>query len=115
MQSGKTYKEIASLLNRTKSSIEHRLSRLAKENKAKLRKILLPWTDEEEQIFLKMEQQGCSDKEIAEALGREVEHIRDHRGTLRKKGIYDGMKFEKEYYVHWKSKQKATNTPSGRG
>jgi len=93
IRSGKTYKQIATIMDRTSFSCEHRYSRLVKRQKAKLKKIQLPWTNTENNMMLDMEKQGLRDEEIAYKLGREPDHIRDHRRNLRDKGLYKGYKY----------------------
>lgn len=72
---GKTYKEIAELLGRTKSSVEHRHWRLVKKRKLTPKKIHILWTEEEKELVRELERQGLSDKEIAYEIGREPEHL----------------------------------------
>jgi DNA-binding CsgD family transcriptional regulator len=89
----KTYKEIGEIMNRPIAGCEHRYSKLAKQNKTKLRKVQLLWNTTETGMMLDMEKQGFSDEEIAFKLGREADHIRDHRRNLREKGLYQGYKY----------------------
>lgn len=91
---GKTYNEISQIMDRPRSGCEHRLFRLAKENKATIRKIILPWQDEETNMMLQMDKKGFTDEQIAYELGREVSHIRDHRRRLKLKGLYHGSKWD---------------------
>lgn len=91
-QAGYSYDDIAVRLQRSKSAVEHRISRLGQQGKAELRKIQLPWTDEEVEMLLEMDRRGLPDTEIAFELGRETEHIRDKRRRLRAEGLYVGHK-----------------------
>jgi hypothetical protein len=89
---GKSYGEIAGLMNRPRLSCAHRISRLAAKGKVELRKIQLPWRKEEDNIMLRMESEGYSDEEIAYELGRDGGNVSGHRRNLRNKGLYKGYK-----------------------
>ena len=73
------------------AAITHRLSRLNKANK----KINIRWKPIEIEIMYKLEKQGKTDSEIAEELGREIEHIRDKRKRLKRNNEYRGYKISK--------------------
>lgn len=86
---GKTKKEIAKLLKRSVYAVKRRTSRLKQEGILP-KKVLLPWTKEENEIMFKMDKQGKTDAEIAWELGREAYQIVDHRRNLKKVGEYPG-------------------------
>lgn len=89
----KSKEEIANILNRSKSSIQRKTSRL--KSKGLIHKnALIRWTKKENDFLLECDKKGMSDKEIAWELGREPYHIIDHRRNLRRKGIYKGHKYE---------------------
>lgn len=84
---GKKHREIAEIINRSKDSVTRRVSRL-KAQKLLYKNAYVPWTEKEDKMLLKMDTQGKLDSEIAWELGRDLEHIRDHRRTLKIKGEY---------------------------
>lgn len=92
---GLTPDEIAEELKRTSTSIVVRLSkRRRKGERIPVKKIQVPWTEEETEMMLDLEKQGYTDDEIAYELGRERNHISYRRFRLRKNGEYEGFKYE---------------------
>ena len=85
-------KEIAKRLNRSDNAIQRRVSRLKEKGLLYMKKIVCKWTEKEEVLFRELESKGLTDVAIAYELGREKEHITDHRRVLRKKGLYEGRK-----------------------
>ena len=89
---GYEMKDIANLLGRSTKSIYRRSQALREKGKLAPTKEMIYWSDEEIKKMFKLEQQGLTDKEIAERLGRKDIHITDKRRTLRKQGKYEGYK-----------------------
>lgn len=102
MQMGKSQAEIGELLQRTRKSVQKRLS-ILKGKGIVPKNILIPWTEKEDEILLTMDKQGKTDKEIAWELGRDVHHVRDHRRNLRNKGLYPRHK--KDFTIDFQTKQ----------
>lgn len=83
-EAGKTYKEIARLLNRTDASIQRRIAR-----KGFARRIELPWKPIEDKMLITMKNKGFTDEKIAEELGRSLSSTIWKRKELCKKGLID--------------------------
>lgn len=92
VREGHSMKEIAEKLGRTVNGVYQRTNRIRKKGILKPAKIQLPWTDEEWQMVLDLEEQGFLDEDIAYEIGRETCHIRDKRRKMREKGLYKGYK-----------------------
>jgi hypothetical protein len=89
---GEKQKEIGLSMNRSEDSIQRKISRLKEKGFLFKQKIICKWSPKEEILFRQLEGKGLSDVGIAEELGREKDHITDHRRNLRNKGLYEGRK-----------------------
>jgi len=88
-------KDIAGILGRSIGAIYRRTQELRNRNKLEPLKAQNYWTGAEINKMLKLEQQGLTDKEIADKLNRDRSHIVDKRKRLRKEGFYEGYKLER--------------------
>lgn len=77
---GKSTKEIGEILNRSPKAILKRAARIGLSR----RKIKIPWKPIEVETLIKMKQEGYTDTEVAEELGRGMEGIAYKRKILIK-------------------------------
>lgn len=93
---GKTVEEIAKEINRTCGGVNSKIVKLKSINKLPKKRIILKWTEEETKMLLELEKQNKTDIEIAYELGRDKIHIVDKRRNMRNRGLYTGMKGDKD-------------------
>lgn len=89
---GHSRMEMANVLKRSGNAVQRRISRLRTAGKLPMIKPMVKWSEKEIKLFLELEEQGLTDKEIANELGRDSDHIRWKRGNLRRNGLYRGRK-----------------------
>ena len=89
---GLSQQEISERMSRTVSGVQRRISRLKERGLLSKCKVMVKWLEREEAEFRRLEAQGLSDTEIGEELGRDRQHIVDHRRNLRVKRLHDGKR-----------------------
>lgn len=87
-KTGLDYKHISKSMNRTEGSIKRKIDRIRATGELSKKRILVPWTKEEDETICKMDSQNKTDEEIAWELGREKIHVQYRRAALIEKGEY---------------------------
>lgn len=87
-KTGLDYKHISKSMNRTEGSIKRKIDRIRATGELSKKRILVPWTKEEDEIICKMDSQNKTDEEIAWELGREKIHVQYRRAALIEKEEY---------------------------
>ena len=87
LDSGKDLKELAKILKRSSGAINARAKRLNLR-----RNIMIKWKDIEVEILLKMVNEGFTNVQIAEELGRSVTSVKGKREKLVSVGLLPSMR-----------------------